>query len=282
MSKQLDPIQSSARVAAALALGLWATGWAVAASAPAPAAGAAPAPVAGSSPAAAPSPAPAPAAAAGGTAAPAGRGPAFMNLPAVPLFISESWQRKSGETGEMPVTQENLSVPNTEIKVYGLDAKNLVIAGTRGNPNYLVNLWSGLSREPIAVTLRDPSSYVDLSGRARIRWVIRTAGFHQVRPVIRLADGTLLVGDHADSSTTLFDSIEFAVADIRWLKLDAERVVTLGSYGPAGQAATFVENPDLSRVDEVGYADLMPGSGHGAGGWANVATIEIYGKPVRR
>jgi hypothetical protein len=221
------------------------------------------------------SPAPAP-------AATPGRGPTFMTLPAVPLFISESWQRKPEETTEMPVTQENLSAPNTEIKFYGLDAKNLVIAGTRGNPNYFVNVWTGMTREPVAVTLRDRSSYVDLTGRAHIRWVIRTAGFHQVRPVIRLADGTLLVGDHADSSTTLFNSIEFAVADIRWLKLDAERVVTLGSYGPVGQASTFVESPDLSRVDEVGYADLMPGSGHGAGGWLNVAAIEIYGKPVRR
>jgi hypothetical protein len=231
---------------------------------------------------AAEAPAPAPAPAAPVIAAPAARPPGFMTLPAVPLFLSEAWQRKPGETAELPVTQENLSAPNVELKVYGQDAKNLVIAGTRGNPNYLVNLWSGLSREPIAVTLRDRSSYVDLTGRAHIRWVIRTAGFHQLRPVIRLADGTLLVGDHADSSTTLFNSIEFAIADIRWLKLDAERVVTLGSYGPSGQASTFVENPDLGRVDEVGYADLTPGSGHGAGGWANVAAIEVYGRPVRR
>jgi hypothetical protein len=233
--------------------------------------------------ASAPLPAPAaPAATAPVAAAPVARPPAFMSLPAVPLFLSESWLRKAGETGELPVTQDNLSAPNFDIKVYGLDAKDLVIAGARGNPNYLVNLWSGLVREPIAVTLRDRSSYVDLTGRARMRWVIRTAGFHQLRPVIRLADGTLLVGDHADGSTTLFNSIEFAFADIHWLKLDADRVVTLGNYGPAGQAATFVENPDLSRVDEVGFADLMPGSGHGAGGWVNVATLEVFGKPVRR
>ena len=33
----------------------------------------------------------------------------------------------------------------------------------------------------------------------------------------------------------------------------------------------FVENPDLSKVDEIGFADLMPGSGHGPGGWTDVA-----------
>jgi hypothetical protein len=32
----------------------------------------------------------------------------------------------------------------------------------------------------------------------------------------------------------------------------------------------------------VGFLDLMPGSGHGPGGWINVANIEIYGKPVKR
>jgi hypothetical protein len=39
---------------------------------------------------------------------------------------------------------------------------------------------------------------------------------------------------------------------------------------------------DLSKVDEVGFADLIPGSGHGAGGYVNVASFEVYGKPVKR
>ena len=43
-----------------------------------------------------------------------------------------------------------------------------------------------------------------------------------------------------------------------------------------------VAKPDLTRVDEVGFADLMPGSGHGPGGYANVATFEVYGRPVTR
>ena len=32
----------------------------------------------------------------------------------------------------------------------------------------------------------------------------------------------------------------------------------------------------------VGFADLIPGSGHGAGGYVNVASFEVYGKPVKR
>jgi hypothetical protein len=66
------------------------------------------------------------------------------------------------------------------------------------------------------------------------------------------------------------------------MKLDAERFVTVGKYGPIGEASNWAEPPDLSKVDEVGFADLMPGSGHGSGGYVNVAAFEVYGKPIKR
>jgi len=219
---------------------------------------------------------------AAGGPAPGARAPGFLAAPPPPLFFREPWHRNPGDHGQVPVVPSNVSNSNLELRVYGLDAKGLTISGMGGNPNNLVNLWTGLSTEPIAVTLRDEHNYVDLTGRAKIRWTIRTSGFHVVRPVIKLADGTLLVGDHTDASTTLFDETEFAIADIRWIKLDPRRVVTIGTYGPYGQAASWYEHPDLSKVDAVGFADLMPGSGHGSGGWINVADFEVYGKPVKR
>ena len=36
---------------------------------------------------------------------------------------------------------------------------------------------------------------VDLTGLARIKWVTKMSGLHQVRPIVKLADGTWLVGD---------------------------------------------------------------------------------------
>ena len=39
---------------------------------------------------------------------------------------------------------------------------------------------------------------------------------------------------------------------------------------------------DLTKVDAVGFADLMPGSGHGYGGYIGMGPIEVYGKPVPR
>ena len=90
---------------------------------------------------------------------------------------------------------------------------------------------------------------------------------------MKLADGTWLVGDHTDGTTRDWLVTEFNVADVRWLKLDIERVVTTGN---------IVERPDLSKVDEIGFVDLMPGSGHGAGGWSDVAQVDVYAAAVPR
>ena len=212
-------------------------------------------------------------------AAPAAPAPAPIPLP--PLFLSEGFHRDHPSHAQAAIELSNVASPNLELKVYGPDAKDLTISGM-GVPNDLINLWSGMTTEPTAATLRDKANYVDLSGRAKIRWVVRTSGFHVVRPVLKLADGTLLVGDRGDASPMLFNEIEFSIADLRWVKLDPERVVTRGGSGKTGQAAIWYENPDLTKVDEVGFVDLMPGSGHGVGGYVNVAHIEVYGVPVKR
>jgi hypothetical protein len=134
-------------------------------------------------------------------------------------------------------------------------------------------VWTGLATSPVAVALRDKANYVDLSGLARIRWQTKVSGFHKVRPIVKLADGTWLVGDHADGSTVDWHDSDFSIAEVRWIKLDIDKVLTKGNW---------VEHPDLSKVDEVGFTDLLPGSGHGPGGWSDVAWFEVYGKPVKR
>jgi hypothetical protein len=35
-------------------------------------------------------------------------------------------------------------------------------------------------------------------------------------------------------------------------------------------------------VDEIGFTDLMGGSGHGQGGWSRIDWIEVYGVPIKR
>jgi hypothetical protein len=190
----------------------------------------------------------------------------------VPLFFKEEWKNETGEY-EPKIAQSHVANPNLELKLYGPAGKEILIAGAATNESNPIHPWTGMCTTPCGLTLRDKNRYVDLTGLSRIKWVTKMSGFHQVRPVVKLADGTLLVGDFADGSPTDWQEREFSLSGIRWLRLDPERAVTTGSV---------VANPDLSKVDEVGFVDLMPSSGHGQGGWADVARFEVYGRPVPR
>jgi hypothetical protein len=205
-------------------------------------------------------------------AAPGGRaGGAERGRP--PLFFREEW-KQTEKGGEHPVTPaEALSNPNLQLTLHGPAASEFLMTGSAGDENNPTHLWTGMCTSPCGATLRDTANMVDLSGLARIKWNTKTSGFHQIRPLIRLADGTYLVGDAAHGSPSDWLWSEIPLADVRWLRLDVATGLTKG---------TFVANPDLTRVDEVGYIDLMPGSGHGPGGWSDVAQIEVYGRPVRR
>ena len=199
-----------------------------------------------------------------------GAAPARAGRP--PLFFREEWKQVPGG-GEHPITADAVASANLELKLYGTSSKEIQLTGSAQDDNNPIHLWTGLCTTPCAAALKDKNSYVDLSGLGRIRWVTKTSGFHQVRPILKLADGTWLVGDRADGSPVDWLMNDIALSEVRWLKLDVAGVVTKGN---------FVEKPDLSKVDEVGFADLIPGSGHGAGGWSDVAVIEVYGKPVKR
>jgi hypothetical protein len=178
----------------------------------------------------------------------------------------------------MPV-QENIADPNVEIRYYGPAAKQIITTDVGA-----YGVWTGTAAGPFAITFRHKDSYMDLTNLATIRWVTKTSGFHVVRPVVKLANGALLVGDLTFASVPKLTLSEFSLANVRWIKLDPDRVVTLNS-GPAGANPNneiWAPKVDLSKVDEFGFADLMPGSGHGTGGYIQLGTIEVYGKSIPR
>jgi len=195
-----------------------------------------------------------------------------------PLFFSESWKElptAPDDHGAWPASQQGVSSPNLQLTLHGTSGKEIQLVSVRGSADvYPLNLWTGTTTSPSAASLRDRNNFVDLSDPlSKIRWVVRTSGFHQVRPIIRIADGTWLVGDHTTGPAADFNEADVSIVDVRWMKLDIARVVAVGNW---------VENPELRKVDEVGFADLMPGSGHGPGGYVNVGRIEVYGKAVKR
>jgi hypothetical protein len=205
-------------------------------------------------------------------AAPAGgRGAARVTRPA--LFFKEEW-KQTEKGGEHPIVFDStLSNPALELKVYGPSSKELLLTGDAGNELNPIHVWTGMCTTPCAVAFKHKTAYADLTGLARLRWNTKVSGFHQIRPIVKLADGTWLVGDHTDGTVRDWLFTEFSFGDVRWMKLDINRAVTTG---------TILDKVDLSKVDEIGFVDLMPGSGHGQGGWVDVAQVEVYGGSVPR
>jgi len=198
-----------------------------------------------------------------------------------PLFFREDWKLdpkapnvNNEREPEHPIVQGDVANPNLEVRLYGDKAGTRMVDQTFNN--HLLYVMTLLCTSNCAITLRDKNNDVDLSGLATIKWRTRVSGFHFLRPIVKLASGQWLVGDKGSPgpSTSWVDS-EIQLVDVRWRNLDIKDVVE-------GRDGYWVDFPDLSRVEEIGFTDLMRGAGHGSGGGSRIDWIEVYGKPVPR
>jgi hypothetical protein len=198
----------------------------------------------------------------------------------VSLFFRETWKIPPVEH-DGGFAQRHVSNSNLQLKLYGsatdIDAargpeKGMQANGGPGLPG-TGHVFTGLCERPCAMALSDKNNYVDLSSFGKIRWSTRVTGLHELHPIVRLADGTWLLGEHGDGSVFDYHVNEFTLSETRWIQMDMEKVVTRGRW---------VEKVDLTKVDAIGFADLMPGSGHGDGGYSNLDFFEVYGKAVPR
>jgi hypothetical protein len=195
------------------------------------------------------------------------QGGAVRQPPApIPLFFRETW--KAGPAA-VAATQAVVASPDLALTVYGKVPAQPEVNEEGGVPH----IWTGLCAPACAVTLKHKGSMADLTGKARMKWYAKTSGFHQIRPVVKLADGTWLVGNFADAYTFDYHEVEFHFADVRWMRLDIETLTTKGA---------LLDKVDLAKVDEIGFVDLTPGSGHGLGGYSDMGWMEVYGKPIAR
>jgi hypothetical protein len=240
---------------------------------------------------------------------PAAQEPArSIEIDYLPVFFREDWQYDHSEPNvnreaepEHPVAQGDVLNPNLEVRVYG-DAVGTRIVLQPENRNtapgggeglvYFMSLLCGteLDRTDLegnvvlgpsthancAVTLRDRNNDVDLSGVAAIKWRTRVSGFQCLRPILKLASGQWLVGDKCSQGPqTSWADHEIQIVDVRWRNLNIDEVV------PA-RDGYWVPYPDLSRVEEIGFTDMMRGAGHGSGGGSRLDWIEVTGRPVPR
>jgi hypothetical protein len=183
------------------------------------------------------------------------------------LFFREDWKESPAAT---PVTRQHVVNNDLILNLYGPGCDSIKKSHHDTPADDPFYVWSGLCRGNWVVTLKHRQSFVDLTGYSKIIWRSKQAGFRCLHPVLKLADGTWLVGKQCDGISGDWRINEINIMDIEWYILDISSVIEV-------KPATAV---NLSKVDEIGFTDLMTGGGSNA--CSRLDWIEVYGKPVRR
>lgn len=183
------------------------------------------------------------------------------------LFFREDWKEIPFE---LPVNQKHVSNSNLKLGLYGSAMDEMKKSNHDHPDDDPFYVWSGLCQGKWAVTLKHSGSLVDLSEYATISWRSKQSGFRCLHIILKLENGSWLVSDQAVGSSGDWRLSEFIVSDIQWYVLDIESI-TEGNP---------VHDPDLSRVDEIGFTDLMSGGQSKA--CSRLDWIEVYGKAVDR
>lgn len=183
------------------------------------------------------------------------------------LFFREDWKEIPVET---PVNQNHVHNADLELGLYGAAIEEMRKSNHDHPDDDPFYVWSGLCQGKWAATFKHSGSLVDLSEYSIIRWRSKQSGFRCLHIILKLDDGSWLVSDQAAGSSGDWRVSEFIVSDIQWYALDIESITE-------GKPVT---DPDLSRVDEIGFTDLMAGGKSDA--CSRLDWIEVYGKEVKR
>jgi hypothetical protein len=183
------------------------------------------------------------------------------------LFFREDWKEIPPAT---PVTQEHVSNADLRVSRHGPGEAGIKKSHHDRPADDPYYIWSGEAQGNWALSLRNRESFVDLTGLAKIRWRSKQSGFRLLRVILKIAGGQWLVSDQYDPASNDWRIREFNIGDLRWRRLDITKVVE----------GEWVNAPDLSRIDEIGFTDLMPGGQSAA--CSRLDWIEVYGKPVSR
>jgi hypothetical protein len=177
------------------------------------------------------------------------------------------------EPNETPVTMASIKNKALGFTTWG-PGKETVAKSHHASPKDESGyIWTGSCTQVCGFTLHDSTAYLDLRGLAKVVWRTKETGFHQLRLMLKLADGKTLVSNKTVDATSDWQVSEMTLQDIEWHGLNTKTMTD----------DPVVKAPDLSKVEEIGWTDLMPGSGHGTpGGSTRVDWIEVYGLKVPR
>jgi hypothetical protein len=208
-----------------------------------------------------------------------GRG-GFTGAPANPatLLFREAWTRAPMA---QPMTQENLGNQHLRLHIYG--NADEIRKTFHPDEDYT---YTGETTTNWALTVSDPKVVWDLSGDGRVRFRTRNSGYRFLHVVIRTADGAYFVSEQGAGESTAWIDTDFILSNLTWRNLLMTDTPTNASNRRSPDPkrvpiiATSRATPDLTRVNEVGFSDLM------AGGWipatSRVQAFELWGKAVPR
>jgi len=183
-----------------------------------------------------------------------------------PLWFRENWKETPAAT---PLTQDHVANPDLVLTLHGPGKDGIKKSHHDKPADDPYYVWSGMANGNWAVSLRHRQGCADLRALAKVRWRSKQAGFRQLRLIVQ-SGGEWMVADAADGPSEDWRVAEFNMADLRWRRLDIERVME----GP------WVQSPDLSQVCQVGFTDLMQGGGSVA--CSRLDWIEVYAHKLSR
>jgi hypothetical protein len=182
-----------------------------------------------------------------------------------PLFFREDWTETPAA---LPITQDHVSNGDLVLTLHGPGGPRIKKSHHDQPADDPYYVWSGEADAAWAVTLGHRRTWVDLRGPARVRWRAHQSGFRRLHLVLRLADGSWIVSDESDGESGEWRIQDLHLWESGWRRFDIAQI-TEGDR---------VAAPDLSRVTEVGFTDLMRGGGTAAS--SRVDWIEVYGHPI--
>lgn len=183
------------------------------------------------------------------------------------LFFREDWKEIPAAT---PVTQGHVINPDLLLKLYGPGCDSIKKSHHEAPADDPYYIWSGLCTGNWAVTLKHKKMYADLTGYSKVLWRSKQAGLRCLHLLVKLADGTWLVSTQGDCLSKDWKITEFNIQDLSWYSLNINKIIEV----------KLVVSPDLSKVEEIGFTDLMPGGSSDA--CSRLDWIEVYGKQVLR
>jgi hypothetical protein len=183
------------------------------------------------------------------------------------LFFREDFKEIPAAT---PVTQGHIVNKDLLLGLYGPGADSIKKSHHETPVDDPYYIWSGLCLGNWAVTLKNPKSNVDLTGFSKVIWRSKQAGLRSLHLLLKLADGTWIVSVESDGPSKDWRLHEMNIQDLHWYKLDIKKVCE----------TIPVENLDLSKVEEIGFTDLMIGGASDA--CSRLDWIEVYGKGVKK